>query len=40
MKYRFAVLQQLTAGEDIEASEKTMSKIVRRWQETGKKLLL
>ena len=31
MKYRFAILQQL-AGEDIEASEKTMSKIVRRWQ--------
>ena len=40
MKYRFAILQQLAAGEDIEASEKTMSKIIRRWQETGKILLL
>ena len=35
MKNRFAILKQLAAGEDIETSEKSLKRIVQRWQETG-----
>ena len=35
MKNRFALLKQLAAGEDIETSEKSLKRIVQRWQETG-----
>ena len=35
MKNRFALIKQLAAGEDIETSEKSLKRIVQRWQETG-----
>ena len=35
IKNRFALLKQLAAGEDIETSEKSLKRIVQRWQETG-----
>ena len=35
MKNRFGLLRQLAAEEDIETSEKSMRRIVQRWEETG-----
>ena len=32
---RFQVLKQLAAEENIIASDKTMKRIVQRWQNTG-----
>ena len=35
MKHRFCLLKQFAAEKDIQSSEKSMRRIVKRWLETG-----